>query len=65
MRKAILLILALVSLATALVSLPAVTADSCVTHCFTDNCGYTCCFEQCCGNRCIQLDCAAPPPCDV
>ena len=63
MRKAILLVLALVGLATALVSLPAATASSCETHCVTDACGYTCCFEQCCGDRCIQLDCAAPPPC--
>ena len=63
MRKLALLTLVLASLATALVSLPAATASSCETHCFTDACGYTCCFEQCCGNRCIQLDCAPPPPC--
>ena len=64
MRKLMLIVtLALVAAVAGLYSPPPVTADSCVTYCSTDACGYTCCSRQCCGKICVDLDCAPPPPC--
>lgn len=68
MRKLMVLsLLALGASATGLLSprpADAGSGGSCVTYCSTNACGYTCCSRQCCGNICIDLDCAAPPPCD-
>ncbi|HEX3532272.1 MAG TPA: hypothetical protein VH988_34865 [Thermoanaerobaculia bacterium] len=64
MRKLMLIVtLALVAAVAGLSSPAPVVADTCVTYCSTDACGYTCCSRECCGKICVDLDCAPPPSC--